>query len=742
MTASLTGSLPKLEDLSVTSGLDKQVIVFLRDKGSSSSGVLYHMFANRAKIVKTLEPLKLGADELKLEEVAPDVAAAVLEHMVDEIEVARSSHMSAATTPPSSQTPAVKEYESAQLVYENETSRLFSPVKLGEIISARNFTPSRQVNPWAKSDDKFSELLSLDASGSLVRKDTRVPEPQKALTMMFDAFEAIRWATVFARWGEEFVIGHRSRAVDTPVVAILSESLQLKVATQCRSGKFSEQVESGSVRIPCLTTPSPTAEGRPPPPKRKRDESPETLSRWRKDNKQFAPWQYRAYALVEEKGKLGPPSSPGREFLHDFPEGFGYANATSGRTATSKAFIFRCVRREFDFSGAYDWLQRLPELPEGSLFTTLVKFAEGLSTQSVAEQYDNSGAVPDQPSFATITFADEDPAGNFASGTVRWTLAATIDFGHITHYAVYLAEAGLNKVAFGDPVTWDVTEVVVGTGTMLEAYEQKDRWEAGVQLEILAVVLRLSGNIEYTPHQSEMYYMLRLTARVTLAHEDSLNMTRADRGFVVFLLTGEGSLLTQLLTTSKQWNADQGMVNGKYLPLRHVLIRSLFTELNQRFAAVMNDANRIAEANQKGLLKEGCWPRFRWNSEQHKMEIDDLRTPISMQDTKTLILEVLQDLEDMTTVLKFNAKPGLTDQPRNGRVVLMLEISHFAPRLHQNVLKLCGHGVLTLIAAQIKPETLQRSPMAQELQRLVYPAKGQGKGKGNNPSGRRATHRR
>ena len=154
------------------------------------------MFANRAKIVKTLEPLKLGADELKLDEVALDVAAAVLEHMVDEIEVVRSSHMSAATTPPSSQTPAVsltsattdppkapkqrpkgywakriKEYEPAQIegrsrsfpvhllvgaeetlarmVYENESSRLFSPVKLGEIISARNFTPSRQVNPWA-----------------------------------------------------------------------------------------------------------------------------------------------------------------------------------------------------------------------------------------------------------------------------------------------------------------------------------------------------------------------------------------------------------------------------------------------------------------------------------------------------------------------------------------------------------------------------------------------------------------
>ncbi|CAE7859234.1 unnamed protein product, partial [Symbiodinium microadriaticum] len=209
LTASLAGALPKLEDLSVSSGLDKQ-------------------------IVKTLEPLKLGAKigdvQIKLDDVVLDVAAAVLEHMVD-------AHMSTATVPPGSQTqatitgPRIKEYESAQIevsriegpnrsfpvhlgaeetlarmVCENETSRLFSPVKLGEIISPRNFTRSRQANPWAKSDANFSEILSLDASGSLVRKDKRVPEPQKSLTMI-DAFEPVRWAMVFARWGEEFVIG-------------------------------------------------------------------------------------------------------------------------------------------------------------------------------------------------------------------------------------------------------------------------------------------------------------------------------------------------------------------------------------------------------------------------------------------------------------------------------------------------------------------------------------------------------
>ncbi|OLP94983.1 hypothetical protein AK812_SmicGene22924, partial [Symbiodinium microadriaticum] len=47
------------------------------------------------------------------------------------------------------------------------------------------------VNPWAKSDDKLSELLSLFfASGSLVRRD-KSSEPLK-LTMI-DFFEAIRW---------------------------------------------------------------------------------------------------------------------------------------------------------------------------------------------------------------------------------------------------------------------------------------------------------------------------------------------------------------------------------------------------------------------------------------------------------------------------------------------------------------------------------------------------------------------
>ena len=70
-----------------------------------------------------------------------------------------------------------------------------------------------------------------------------------------------------------------------------------QVAATCRVGRFSEPILSGSVRFPCLTTPAPTQEGRSPP-------------------------HYRAYALVESHGKVGPPTAEVREFLHDFPVGY------------------------------------------------------------------------------------------------------------------------------------------------------------------------------------------------------------------------------------------------------------------------------------------------------------------------------------------------------------------------------------------------------------------------------------
>ena len=152
----MTVALPDLSKLAEESGLDKRVGLFLRDKGVTNSGVL--------------------GEEI-------DVTEAIIDYMVDQIELARKKQFATAApgTPPS--TPAlttpvttatgdgkapkqlpkgfwakrIKEFEAtkieghhrsfpvhlisgaeevlARMVWEKETTNLFTPVRLGGSVS-------------------------------------------------------------------------------------------------------------------------------------------------------------------------------------------------------------------------------------------------------------------------------------------------------------------------------------------------------------------------------------------------------------------------------------------------------------------------------------------------------------------------------------------------------------------------------------------------------------------------------
>ena len=250
---STTPSLPALAKISADNALDPQILDFLQDKGVQSSGVFFHMFAQRDKIAKFLEPLTIGVTlggvDVKKDVTQLAVAEATLENMMDELTILRSQQMAAASpatpvAPPaatsSSTTQAeaakppkslpkgywaqvVKDFEAekvagvnrvfpvnllvgaeetlARMVHEKTVSGLYSPVKLGEVISVRHFTPSGQVNPWNRSETDRIEKLTFE-NGQFVRQPKATPEPQRLLTVI-DAFESIKWAMIFARWGKE-----------------------------------------------------------------------------------------------------------------------------------------------------------------------------------------------------------------------------------------------------------------------------------------------------------------------------------------------------------------------------------------------------------------------------------------------------------------------------------------------------------------------------------------------------------
>ena len=247
--------LPDLARLAQESGLDKNVVTFLKDTGVNTSGVLYHLFSKRERIAKTLQPLETGVTvqgrSIKLDVAAMGIAIAVLEHMVDQIELARNAQfasVSAVPAPTTAITPStsttdeqkapktlpkgywatvIQEYEKemvagvnrsfpshqlvgaeevlARMVHERQVSHLFTPVRLKEIISTRHFTPSKQVNPRAKGAEDRAERLSLGSDGQFVKQQQAIPEPQRMLTVL-DAFDSIRWAMIFARWGQEHQI--------------------------------------------------------------------------------------------------------------------------------------------------------------------------------------------------------------------------------------------------------------------------------------------------------------------------------------------------------------------------------------------------------------------------------------------------------------------------------------------------------------------------------------------------------
>ena len=83
------------------------------------------------------------------------------------------------------------------------------------------------------------------------------------------------------------------------------------------------RVAKHECRLPCMTTPAPSAEGRPPPKKMKSKMKADTRQRWLEDSRQFAPWHYdEEHMLTNKHGQLCLPTIGIKEQLQGLPVGF------------------------------------------------------------------------------------------------------------------------------------------------------------------------------------------------------------------------------------------------------------------------------------------------------------------------------------------------------------------------------------------------------------------------------------
>lgn len=82
-------------------------------------------------------------------------------------------------------------------------------------------------------------------------------------------------------------------------------------------------------RLPCLTTPAPTADGRPPPKKLKGKIDPACRARWMGDGRRFAPWHYHENAMLSYDQELIVPWASHKDQLHGFDKDYTAVNNTS-----------------------------------------------------------------------------------------------------------------------------------------------------------------------------------------------------------------------------------------------------------------------------------------------------------------------------------------------------------------------------------------------------------------------------
>ena len=205
--------------------------------------------------------------------------------------------------------------------------------------------------------------------------------------------------------------------------------------------------------------------------------------------------------------------------------------------------------------------------------------------------------------------------------------------------------------------------------------------------------------------------------KLVLRHEDSLNTTLQESQFLMFMSPGAGSVLKQLFEESCQWHES-----GREIPLRHVLAKSMLQHLEERLVKLI-----AADPNTE-LYKEcvdhhlilpddhRTTPFLRWDASK-KCLVPNHTPGLPAQQVLKSFQAILRLMEDPAVTLRFHALKKTQDQQV---IPWMWTVSQrTAPELWHSIHQLCYHASWRLILTRLRPQGLQRQPLAQTLQRLA-----------------------
>lgn len=131
----------------------------------------------------------------------------------------------------------------ARMWHEIHVTKLYTPVRLGEVLAHRFYTASGEMNRLAL-EPKKDRVLALDDRGQLHEQDQPIWDPKNHMAVL-DALDAIRWAWIFVEiasepaineWIDFFLRLIRSRPNKLDNTRKLWDMAGWRVALEMRSG--------------------------------------------------------------------------------------------------------------------------------------------------------------------------------------------------------------------------------------------------------------------------------------------------------------------------------------------------------------------------------------------------------------------------------------------------------------------------------------------------------------------------
>ncbi|CAE7373183.1 unnamed protein product [Symbiodinium sp. CCMP2456] len=223
--------------------------------------------------------------------------------------------------------------------------------------------------------------------------------------------------------------------------------------------------------------------------------------------------------------------------------------------------------------------------------------------------------------------------------------------------------------------------------------------------------------------ESSLREAVESLTRVVMAHEDSLNHSKLDRGMVFYMGTGEDSIVRKLFAITQKAKEVRQQGSASQAPLKILLLKSMLAAIDERMTVLDKNPDALDKATKAQLLTEQGWTFKRWDHQAKQLVVDDTKVPINAQDMRKILQEIFELIHE-DTILKFASHRGLKeDHVDDKTAVFLMEISvrgEKADRLFFLFARLAHSSVWHTLGSQMRRATLRRSGLAQRVARDIF----------------------